>query len=315
MWLLAWLSCGWWAGDADELSRTLSAEQQARLPLAALRLAVVGDAPYDEPGSRIELDRLSADVAAIQDVAMVVHLGDLKTGKTPCLTETYTQAARAMCGAQVPAFVIPGDNEWNDCERTKAQGLDMVEGWRRWNASFGPAAIRCPALEPPNAWQVRIQSRPTYPWWPGHHTGAFQVDRNGVRVIGLALPSFYAKGQGLKGEKGRIVQSVAIGWIQRHIAGAGQDIKAAVVLVHADLQRSGSKQERVVEVLRDAAAKFGRPVLVVVGDSHEYEERRPFDGVDLDYVVITRSGLEAPLTVEVRPDLERPFRLIRGDAH
>ncbi|MBX2797353.1 MAG: metallophosphoesterase [Myxococcales bacterium] len=311
---LAWWSCAQLAPSPPEPATVEPVERGS----AALTFAVTGDAPYDPPGATEELERLRADVATLTGVDFVVHLGDLKTGRSPCVDTTYTNVAEVMCGAAVPAFVIPGDNEWNDCERTKDEGFDTVEGWRHWDAAFGAASERCPTLTPPVPWTVRTQVRPTFDWWPGRHTGAFAFDRAGVRVVGLSLPSFFANGHGLPGEKGRTVQSLAISWLSTALDRAPAEIAAAVVVLHADAERDGSKQERFVEALRLIAGTFDRPVLVVVGDTHVYEERRPFEGLDLRYVVITQGGKEAPLTVAVHPgagSAAEVFQLTRGQAH
>lgn len=276
----------------------------------ALRFAVTGDVPYDRPGHTTELETLRRDVAAVRDVAFLAHLGDLKRGSLPCTPETYTSVVEAVCPAHVPVLVLPGDNEWNDCERSG--GLDMIEAWRHWRAAFGAGADRCDPLVPPSAWQARPQVRPEQPWWPGTHTGAVRFDRDGVRVIGVALPSFTAKGHGLGGERGRKVRDLASGWVDEGLRDAPSEIEAAVVLVHADVLREDAKQEPFVAALREAARAFDRPVLVVTGDSHAFEEQRPFDDVDLTYVVVTRGGREAPLTVEVRPGAREVFRLVRG---
>ena len=278
----------------------------------AVTFAVTGDAPYDKVGDTTELERLRRDVAAVQDVLFVAHVGDLKTGSTPCTAQTYTQVAEVMCNAQVPALVLPGDNEWNDCERTKDQGFDTVEGWKHWDRSFGPGASRCDRLVPPTGWQVKTQSKPNRAWWPGTHSGGFSFDHHGVRFLGLALPSFEAPGHGLPGKKGEVVQRTAMDWLEQGLRSPAREVKAAVVLLHADVLQPRAKQEAFVAALEAAARAWDRPVLVIVGDSHAFTERRPFDGVDLQYVVITRGGVEAPLTVEVRPTARTPFTLIRA---
>lgn len=278
----------------------------------AVRLAITGDTPYDAIGDTTELERLRRDVAALSGVDFLVHLGDLKTGSTPCRASTYTNVAEALCPSGVPAFVLPGDNEWNDCERTRDEGFDTIEGWRHWDAAFGPSADRCGPLTPPTDWGVRAQVRPEQPWWPGTHTGGFRFDRQGVRFVGLALPSFMARGHGLPGERGRKVQALAMSGLAEALDQAPQSVQAAVVLLHADVLRRGSQQQTFVEALRSTAGTFARPVLVVVGDSHSYASSRPFEGIDLTYVVITRGGAEAPLHVEIRPRDPEPFTLIRG---
>ena len=308
LWILA-LACG--RGTAPSLAED-PLLRSAPTTGAALSIAITGDTPYDPPGQRAELDRLEADVSALTGVELVVHLGDLKRGRDPCTAATYRNAADAMCASAVPAFVLPGDNEWNDCERTRDKGFDTVEAWRHWDATFGPSADRCAALTPPTDWRVLPQVRPDQTWWPGTHTGGFRFDRNGVRVVGLALPSFVAKDHGLPGDKGTKVRDLAIAAMADALASPAD---AVIVLLHADVFQEGANQDPFREALSTEARRFGRPVLVVVGDSHSFDIRRPFDGVDLTYVVVERGGREAPLTVEVRPGADPAFHLVRGAKH
>ncbi len=316
----SWLAC--FGGDFGSSCSSADPEGAARtappqsdvpsLPPAKLRFAVLGDVPYDPPGERAELDQLRTDLATLGTVDWVVHLGDLKRGRDPCEPGTYTRAAEAMCTAPAPALVLPGDNEWNDCERTKDVGLDTVAAWRAWQATFGPDAARCERLVPPEWLGVVPQRRAPLDFWPGTSTGAFRFGRAGVRVLGLALPSFAGKDHGLPGTRGLMVQRQAISWLRGGLAGAPANVRAAVILLHADVLRPDSQQEAFAHELETLARRFDRPVLVLVGDSHAYAEQRPFEGVPLRYVVVTRGGLEGPLTVEVRPNAVEPFRLIRS---
>ena len=80
----------------------------------ALTLAIIGDTPYGEaqlaalPGDFAQIDRDPA-------VSIVVHLGDIKPGNTPCTTEYFRQIRAAFDRLSDPVVYTPGDNEWTDC--------------------------------------------------------------------------------------------------------------------------------------------------------------------------------------------------------
>jgi len=61
----------------------------------------------------------------------LVHLGDIFVGDTPCDIKDYKAIQDIMLASHVPAFLVPGDNEWNDCLRNN---IDI--GWNHWTNHF-----------------------------------------------------------------------------------------------------------------------------------------------------------------------------------
>lgn len=95
-------------------------------PPSKFSLAVIGDTPYgSSPTDTAELDALPAFVSAInadKDVSMVLHTGDIHSGKQYC-TDTFNQAvAQAFSSFKIPLVYTPGDNEWMDCHKKKEGG-------------------------------------------------------------------------------------------------------------------------------------------------------------------------------------------------
>jgi len=83
-----------------------------------------GDLPYNDEQALIGVPNLIADMNA-SDIEFSVHDGDLKAGsaikdsKTPttCSDALYEQAAGYFNALNKPAFFVPGDNDWTDCDR------------------------------------------------------------------------------------------------------------------------------------------------------------------------------------------------------
>lgn len=99
-----------------------------------LTLAVYGDAPYGTtPTDTTEtlatpafIDSINAD----PDVSLVVHVGDIHSGKQYC-TQTYDQTIFDLWSKyQDPLVYTPGDNEWTDCHK-------VGEGGGSYNSSTG----------------------------------------------------------------------------------------------------------------------------------------------------------------------------------
>jgi hypothetical protein len=89
-------------------------------------LALTGDMPYGAtPTDTAEFDASPAYVAAInsdKDVSMVLHTGDIHSGKQYC-TQTYNASIYSQWAAfKAPLVYTPGDNEWADCHKKKEGG-------------------------------------------------------------------------------------------------------------------------------------------------------------------------------------------------
>ncbi|MDB4972841.1 MAG: hypothetical protein JWN48_1182 [Myxococcaceae bacterium] len=88
-------------------------------------IAVYGDAPYGTtPTDTTETDATPGFIAAVNadpDVELVLHVGDIHSGKQYC-TEAYNRTVASLwTGFEDPLIYTPGDNEWSDCHK-KAEG-------------------------------------------------------------------------------------------------------------------------------------------------------------------------------------------------
>src|SRR5262245_41146740 len=91
-----------------------------------LTLAVYGDAPYGTtPTDTEQLERTPAFIASINadpKVDLVVHVGDIHSGKQYC-TEAYDRTVAGLWTAfKDPLIYTPGDNEWTDCHKAAEGG-------------------------------------------------------------------------------------------------------------------------------------------------------------------------------------------------
>lgn len=89
-------------------------------------IAVYGDAPYGtSPTDTSETQATPAFIEAInadRDVSMVLHVGDIHSGKQYC-TEAYDRQIFELWSAfEAPLIYTPGDNEWSDCHKLAEGG-------------------------------------------------------------------------------------------------------------------------------------------------------------------------------------------------
>ena len=100
------------------------------LPGAEPRTRVVfyamGDVPY-EPAEDTLLPRQISELP--RDAEFVVHVGDIKSGSTPCDEAVYNKVFGMLTQSKPTVFIIPGDNEWNDC-------ADPDNAWTLWKKHF-----------------------------------------------------------------------------------------------------------------------------------------------------------------------------------
>jgi hypothetical protein len=113
-------------------------------PQGEFRVAIMGDMPYHDPAAPARDSLMTAyravlDTIAAEDVAFVVHVGDI-TGAT-CSDSLYAQRLGEFSAMPHPFFYTFGDNEWTDCARNGFDPLERLAKLRdvfmRGNTSLG----------------------------------------------------------------------------------------------------------------------------------------------------------------------------------
>jgi hypothetical protein len=82
----------------------------------------MGDMPYFYPEDYERLDRLTTSLNN-EHPAFTVHVGDFKSGGSPCSDEYFLKMQGYFQQFTHPLFYTPGDNEWTDCHRPAAGGF------------------------------------------------------------------------------------------------------------------------------------------------------------------------------------------------
>jgi hypothetical protein len=100
-------------------------------------IAVYGDAPYGTtPTDTVQTLATPAFIDAVNadpKVELVIHVGDIHSGKQFC-TEAYDRTIAGLWNSfQDPLIYTPGDNEWTDCNKA-------AEGGGAYNATTGQIA-------------------------------------------------------------------------------------------------------------------------------------------------------------------------------
>jgi hypothetical protein len=103
----------------------------AAVPPGTTAFALFGDTPYSENEAE-RLERLIDDLNA-NELAFVVHIGDITSGQGPCTDEWFEARKRQFARIKHAFVLLPGDNDWTDCHRS---GFDPLERLRHWRELF-----------------------------------------------------------------------------------------------------------------------------------------------------------------------------------
>lgn len=304
-------------------------------PGRATSLAIIGDTPYGA-AQLAYFPRLRAAIDADPAVRTVVHLGDIKSGSSPCTDAYLAQVADLFAGFTHPLVYTPGDNEWTDCHRTKAGKYDPLERL----AAVRDVFFAQPGLLLGGAWPRFALSQA---WWPG---GAEFPENMLWRESDVVFVTIHVVGSNndlvpwftddatddLEDDaprrdsewRRRTVANVT--WLGVAFAAAElTHARGVVVAMQADMW-DGTPVDGfapVVQALATRSAHFARPVLLLNGDSHAFTvdhplaSGSPLHGVTTAAPNLTRltvQGAESAheyLRLTVDPDLADVFSWMR----
>ena len=254
---------------------------QAQTP-ARFSFAIVGDAPYNDFEETVFSQML--EEINQQDLAFVVHVGDIKRGRSPCSDELYEQRKRMFQASRHPFILVPGDNDWTDCHRKAAGAYEPLERLARLRQVFyadelslGQRTLKLERQSDDRAADTRFREYRENVRWVV----------NGVLFIGLNVP-------GTNNNFGRTPQMDAeheergranAAWLRQGFELARKNGYAAVfVCIQANPDFDLSYLRRVNRADGYAAFKkellahtlaFGKPVVLVHGDTHRFRVDQP----------------------------------------
>jgi hypothetical protein len=267
---------------------------------ADLSFALMGDTPYNAAEVRA-LDALIDDLNA-HELAFVVHVGDITGGRGPCTDAWFEARKRQFQNIRHPFVLIPGDNDWLDCHRTGFDPLERLNKLRELflsgDRSLGRRSI---PLE-------RQSSDPRFPEYREH----MRWIAGNVVFIGLNV-------QGSNNNLGRTKQmdeeyrhrmAAVLAWLEDSMALAEQRrLAGAVILIQANpgfespprpLKGAPDGFAEFRDALRKAALRFGKPMLLVHGDTHVYQQNQPLIDPSSGKPVVNFFRVEVPGSPQVR---------------
>ena len=282
-------------------------------------LAIIGDTPYGD-AQVAQFPRDIAEINADPDVRGVIHLGDIKNGSTRC-DDSYLAARLADFETfEDPLVYTPGDNEWTDCHRANNGGYLPTERLAKLRSLF---FARPGHTLGGNGW-VLPQSReyPENVLW-----SQARVVFGAVHVVGSndgQLPWFGDRATpetpaetALRVEEYTAREAAALKWIDATFLAARLTRAPAVVIaMQADMWDVSAPAgtltayEPIKARIAARAAAFGKPVLLLEGDSHNFLVDTPA-GMPANLTrVVVQGSTSVPhewLRLRVDPGADRPF--------
>lgn len=245
-------------------------------PPASVTFYAMGDVPYAPEEDTL----LPKQVAAIPDDAeFVIHVGDIKRGSPPCDEAVYLKVAGMLRRSRVPVFIIPGDNEWNDCTQPD-------EAWKFWDRHF---------MRFDQRWQheLKVSRQPK-------HQENFAFVQGGALFVGLNIVG----GRVHDAEEWKQRHAADLAWLRKHMSESGTSVRSLVIFGHA---QPAEKHNDFFKPLTADAKTFEKPILYLHGDGHKWIHDRPFEAKNILRVQVDQGGIAPPLKVTVTGDPQSPF--------
>jgi hypothetical protein len=263
--------------------------QRLFIVTAVLILALTGRAGHAEPYTFVALGDTAyngerdfpvyrALIAAVNEAkpAFAIHIGDI-WGAGNCHDAHYAQIGEFFAQYTVPVVYTPGDNEWTDCRHRAMGGYDAAERLAKLRSTF---FAKAQSLGNPPLPLVRESDVSQYKTFVENarweHGGVLFAT---VHVVGSHNNFSTTDATALAEAVARMQANIA--WIRDsfRIARAGT-YRAIVIAMHAEMfgadRTEDAAFEPIIDELRLGGERFGKPVLLVHGDSHQFTIDRPF---------------------------------------
>jgi hypothetical protein len=243
----------------------------------AFSFVALGDVPYNLPGDYAKFDRLIAATNAMKPV-FTLHMGDTKSGKTPCSDELLKKAYDQLQTFEGALVYTIGDNEWVDCQRKAEGGFDPRERLAKVREMFFPIPQKSLGQTPIDI-ESQAQLMPEF----SIYVENTRFEKNNVLFLGVHVPG---SNNGFEADDPEAAKEffardkANVAWIDAGFAKARESsAKAIVIFMQAEFDESrfpnGAMPRQsgfvhTLDAIETGATMFGKPVLLIHGDEHYF---------------------------------------------
>jgi hypothetical protein len=272
-----------------------------------------GDTPYFA-FEEVRLEKLIPEMNA-RPLVFVLHVGDIKSSHDHCDDRIYQRRKRLFDTIKHPFLITPGDNDWTDCHRKSSGEFDPIDRLHHFREVFyrdEPA--------------IAVEHQSAQPQFV-EYVENLRFVREGVLFMTVhVIGSNNNRGRTDEADEEYAKRNAAdLHWLHASFALARErNLRGVVLAWHADahLESSAGRQTRsgfgdVIAALREETKAFGRPVLLIHGDSHTYLFDHPLRDLETGKPLANFTRLEvfgAPtagwIKVTVDPDGDPMFSVV-----
>lgn len=258
------------------LTLSIAGVQGFAQPIA---IGLFGDTGYS-PRERELLPLLMAEMDK-EDLAFVVHDGDIKSGGSVCSDEVFLDMLGVFQASRHPLIFVPGDNEWTDCHRKNNGPYDPLERLGKLRELFFQGENTLGRRQ----FELLRQSRD--PAFAAYRENV-RWEMAGVLFVGLNVPGSENNYHGTTRNSGPVqefLQRSAANrvWLAQAFDRARTARLAALVIViqaNPDFEAASSGRpipgfRDFLNQLREETLNFSGQVLLVHGDSHQHQINQP----------------------------------------
>ena len=237
----------------------------------------VGYLPEEEPG----VENLMADLNRDTGLAFVVHVGDLSSPRYACTDEMLARRLAQFRASAHPLVFTPGDNDWTDCHDPGVPGGNPLARLDKVRATFFPGNQALGQRALPLA---RQSDDPAF----ARYRENVRWDLGGVTFLTLHVPgSNNGRGRAADGDAEWAERNQAnLAWMRQGFAHARTAGSRAVMILQqanifseitpiADPPKHPSGYTDLLGELERQTVAFGKPVVLVHGDSHYFRVDKP----------------------------------------
>jgi hypothetical protein len=232
------------------------------------------------PRDDIAFQRLIARTNQLKP-AFTVHLGDIKSGDTHCTDDVFTRALELFNSFDQPLVYTPGDNEWTDCHRANNGGYDPLERLAALRHLLYPAPGSLGRAKMPLTHQSENQKFAKF------------IENARWEKAGVVFTTVHIIGSNnnLQRDQSAVNEYIErnaanLAWINAAFARAKDtNARGIVLFFQADLmyERESEPDTRsgfndTLNLFKQQAIAFGKPVLLVGGDRHHLIIDQPLFG-------------------------------------
>ena len=221
-----------------------------------------------------------------ENVAFVLHDGDFKSSSSLCSDALYLQRFELFQTFESPFVYVFGDNEWTDCHRTAAGAFDPLERLDKLRQIFtqGDQSLGKHTL--------RLDRQSKNPLFSKYRENV-RWEYEGVMFVGLNVPgsnnnyppyppTLSAQQQEANGIESTRRNQANLAWLREAFTVAKQgDRRGILFFIQGNPFIFSPSNDKLtgyadfLALLESETRTFGKPVVLVHGDSHYFRIDKP----------------------------------------